>query len=91
MAKSRNGIQSNLNDYLERNGTIDILLPDGVEIEIGITQEGKRGAEKLADYCWVTATRDDRVTVIDRYAMSMEFENDACLVDQRDEGIVTII
>jgi len=88
MAKSKNRIQYLLNDYLERNGTIDLLLPDGVELEIGITQEGKRGAEKLADYCWVATTREDRATVIDRYAMSMEFDDGACLVD---EGMVTII
>ena len=91
MAKSKNRIQHLLNDYLERNGTIDILLPDGVEVEIGITQQSKIGSEKLADYCWVATTRKDRATVIDRYAMSMEFDDDACLVDQTDEGIVTIV
>jgi len=91
MAKTRNSIQSVLNAYLERKGSIDILLPDGVELEIGITRQGKLGVEKSSDYCWVVATRDDRATSIDRYSMSMEFDDTSSVVDQTDQGRVTII
>ena len=89
---SKNSIQSLINTYLERHGSIDILLPDGVGLEIGITQEGKHGLEKLHDYCWVVTKREDRSTVIDKYSMSMFFEDSAkCIVDQNDRGIVSVI
>ena len=92
MAKSRNRIQYLLNEYLERNGSIDLLLPDGVEIAIGITQQGKRGVEKMSDYCWVTTTRGNCTTIMDKYSMSMEFDNESqCLVNQSEQGIVTVI
>ena len=86
-------IQSLINNYLDQFGTIDILLPDGVELEIGITQEGKRGAEKHPDYCWVVTSREDRTMSLDKYSMMMTFadEDANCIVDHHDRGVVSVI
>ncbi len=88
----KNRIQSLINTYLERHGAIDILLPDGVGLEIGITQEGKHGEEKHHDYCWVVTTQGDRSTVIDKYSMSMSFDGNAnCIIDHHDRGTVSVV
>lgn len=91
MAKSKTRIQYLLNEYIEKYGSIDLLLPDGVGVEIGITQEEKHGLRKQADYCWVVTKRDSRSTVFDRYIMSMEYGEDRYVVDNSDDGSVTIV
>lgn len=92
MAKNKNTIQFLLNDYLETFGSIDLLLPDGVKLQIGITQEGKHGIEKCSDYCWVVTSRDDRMTMLDRYVSTMKFSEDRNhLVDNSDTGFVTVL
>ena len=90
MAKNKNRIQFLLNEYLETYGSIDIQLPDGVGVEIDITQDGKKGPRRLGDYCWVVASRDDRLTTLDRYAMSMQFEDEGCRILD-EQGHVTVI
>lgn len=69
----RNKIQQLLITYLRQFGSIDLSLPDGVKLSIGITQEGKHGTFCSDDYCWVTATRDDRATSLDSYNLGMSF------------------
>lgn len=93
MSKNKSRIQFLLNEYIEKFGSIDLLLPDGVGVEIGITQEGKRGVEKRPEYCWVVTSRDDRFTTFDRYAMSMHFseDKDRTILDVADQGTVTVI
>jgi hypothetical protein len=90
MTKHKGKIQFLLNEYLETHGSIDIRLPDGVEVEIGITQEGKKGPERLGDYCWIVTSRGGRQTTLDRYGMSMQFEDENCRILD-DNGNVTII
>lgn len=74
---SKNKIQSLLVSHLLKHGQIELLLPDGVTLEIGITQEGKDGElVKKDDYCWVITSRDGRSTSIDSYNLGLRF-NDA--------------
>lgn len=93
MPAKKNKIQFLLNEYLECHGSINILLPDGVNIEMGITQEGKNGAERKRNYCWVTTSREGCSTILDKYAMSMHFEDidSKFVINQADEGIVTVV
>ena len=93
MAKSnKNRVQFILNEYLETHGKIDLQLPDGVGLEIGITQEGPLGSERRGDYCWVTASRDDRSTMLDRYSMCAHFDDPKrTILAEQDQGDVTII
>ena len=89
MSKSKEKIQFFLNEYLEEHGKISILLPDGATIELGITQEGKRGEEIKRDYCWINAKYQNRNVVLDKYSLSLNFpENALCFFD--DLGSVDI-
>lgn len=73
---SKNKIQSLLVSHLLKHGQIELLLPDGVTLEIGITQEGKDGEiVKKDDYCWVITSRDDRSTSIDSYNLGLKFQD----------------
>jgi hypothetical protein len=91
MKNNKGKIQFLLNEYIETHGSIDIQLPDGVLLEIGITQNGKSGPERLSDYCWVVTSRDDRLTILDRYAVSLQYDEcDNCAVLD-DYGNVTVV
>lgn len=70
-------IQSGLIKHLLKHGHVQILLPDGMELEIGITQEEQDGRlVKKDDYCWVIATHKGRSTSIDPYNMGLRFSED---------------
>jgi len=91
MAKNSK-IQSLLNAYLERYGNIDLLLPDGVNVQIGITQDSKNGPVKEGNYCWVVAKRDDRSMMLDRYSMCVNYDDSFNrMVDNSDEGVIYVI
>ena len=56
------------------SGSVEIALPDGITLEIGITQNDDSGAPKKADdYCYVVATRRDRSTILDSYNLGLQF------------------
>lgn len=75
---SKNKIQALLVTHLLKHGQIEIKLPDGVVLEIGITQEGKNGElEVKDDYCWVITSREKRSTCMDSYNMGLRFEDNA--------------
>jgi hypothetical protein len=74
---SKNKIQALLISHLSKHGHIDLRLPDGMVLEIGIDQEGKDGElEKKDDYCWVIASQKNRATSIDSYNLGLRFEDD---------------
>lgn len=51
---------------LLKDGSIELLLPDGVKLEIGITQEDEFGKQKKSDgYCYVVASKDKRSVMMD--------------------------
>lgn len=90
MSKGR--IQHLLNKYIDKFGSISLDLPDKINIQIGITQEGKRGIEKSPDYCWVVATREARSAMLDKYLLSVNFdEKENYIVDSHESGSVHII
>jgi hypothetical protein len=70
-------LQTVLMTHLQKFGSIEILLPDGVILELGITQVGKDGEmEKTEDYCWVVASRNDRQIALDKYNAGIRFSDD---------------
>ena len=74
---SKGKIQHLLIDYLLKHGQIEILLPDGVVLEIGVTQEDESGGFVVKDdYCWVIATHKDRSAAIDPYNLGLRFSGD---------------
>jgi len=90
MAK-KNKIQALLINYLLQHGSIDLMLPDGIKLGIGITQESKNGTVKNDEYCWVIANRGDRMTFVDRYSMSLNFDVEDCCMICENSGSVDVI
>lgn len=73
-----NKIQSLLINYLLKHGHIQLLLPDNVTLEIGITEEDQKGSvKKTDDYCWVIAKKENRAACIDSYNLGIRFENES--------------
>lgn len=74
---SKNKIQSLLVNHLLKHGQISLLLPDGVTLEIGLTQEDEEGKLVVQDdYCWVIASHKNRSTSLDPYNMGLRFSDD---------------
>ena len=68
-------LQHLLITQLLEDGKVELLLPDGIILEIGITQENKHGDQvKVDDYCYVVATRLDRSMLMDSYNLGLQFE-----------------
>lgn len=74
---SKQKIQSLLISHLLQHGHIDLSLPDGMVLEIGIDQEGVNGSlVKKDDYCWVIASQGSRATTIDSFNLGLRFADD---------------
>lgn len=72
-AKTRK-LQYLLIKQLLEKGTVELLLPDGITLEVGIIQEDEFGNKKKADnYCYVVATRDDKTVMLDTYNLGLQF------------------
>lgn len=87
MMTSRDKIQHLLITYLYDHGEIALNLPDGVELEIGITQEGKHGQIKSENYCWVVTSRENKSVALDSYnlGLNMEGERGIILIDDDEK------
>lgn len=66
-------IQALLTTHLLACGSIELRLPDGVTIEIGIVKDGKHGVEICDDYCFVKASREGNTTLLDTYNISLQY------------------
>lgn len=74
---TKNKIQTLLIKHLLRYGQISLLLPDGMTLEIGVTQEDDGGNLVIQDdYCWVIAAHQDRSVCLDPYNMGLKFSDD---------------
>jgi len=83
---TKNKIQSLIVEHLLKHGQIELVLPDGVTLEIGLTQENQDG--KLAikdDYCWVIASQGGRATSLDAYNMGLRFADDEKIIVFEDK------
>jgi hypothetical protein len=85
---SKNKIQALLINHLNKYGNIELVLPDGVVLEIGVNQEDKNGDIVIADdYCWVIASRNDRSAVLDSYNLGLRFADNARTIVFEDRYI----
>lgn len=74
---TKNKIQSLIVEHLLKHGQIELVLPDGVTLEIGLTQENQDGKLTIKDdYCWVIASQGGRATSLDAYNMGLRFSDD---------------
>jgi hypothetical protein len=85
---SMNKIQALLISHLSKHGHIELLLPDGVIVEIGVNQEKENGDIIIKDdYCWVIASRQDRSVSIDSYNLGLSFSDDSRTIVFEDRYI----
>lgn len=84
----KNKIQALLVEHLLKYGSIEILLPDNVKVEIGTTQENQNGKlVKKEDYCWVITSRENRSTSLDAYNMGLRFTDDESMIVLEDKFV----
>jgi len=76
-----------IRELLER-GSVELILPDGITLEIGILQEDQFGkVSKADDYCYVVATRDGKSAMLDTYNLGVQFEPEDDTIIYEDEMI----
>lgn len=81
-------IQSLIIKHLRDHGTLDILLPDGIILEIGITHENRKGdLVKTDDYCYVVASREDKKTLLDSYNLGLSFSDVGDTIVCEEKGL----
>jgi hypothetical protein len=69
-----NKLQSLLIEQLQKNGCVKLILPDEVVVEIGVNQlDGNGDLKNTENYCWVIASRKDRMTVLDSYNLGVRY------------------
>lgn len=74
---SKKNIQTLLIKHLMEQGQIELLLPDGVKLEIGVMQLNQNGdlVNCIEDYCYVVANRADKRTLLDSYNVGLQFSD----------------
>lgn len=73
-----NRIQQLLVKHLLENGHIELLLPDGMVLEVGTVQEDEKGnMKKVDDYCWILATQKNRTIGMDSYNLDLRYEEES--------------
>jgi hypothetical protein len=73
MNKARK-IQCLLVSHLLKEGQIQLNLPGGMKVELGVVQEGEQGMlEKTSDYCWLIANQKDRTVSMDSYNLGLQY------------------
>lgn len=81
-------LQSLLIRQLLDKGTVQLLLPDGVQIEIGITQEDQFGeTHKSNDYCYVVAKRQGKSVMLDSYNLGLQYEDERNTIVLEDKAL----
>jgi hypothetical protein len=83
---SRDKIQHLLITYLLEKGYIELSLPDGLTVELGIVQEGKDGhLHKTDDYSWVIANQKNRTVSMDSYTFGLRYlQNDGKIIVEEE-------
>jgi hypothetical protein len=67
-------------------GSVELILPDGVKVEIGITQEDQFGeTRKTDDYCYVVASRNDKSVMLDSFNLGLQYSPEKDTIICEDE------
>lgn len=79
-------IQSLVIRQLMNQGSVMLVLPDGVQLEIGITQEDQfGGVQKTENYCYVRASKERRSVMLDSFNLGLQFESKDNTIIYEDE------
>ena len=83
----RDKIQQLLISFLLEEGEINLNLPDGMKLNIGIVKEDSKGnLIKDKDYCWLIASQKDRDACIDSYNLSLKFQDGSGRIIMEDSN-----
>jgi len=81
MNAARNRIQRLIVEYLMKEGSVELMLPKGMMLEVSITQENKFGNQEITqDYCSIMAHQSDRSVRIDNYNLGLSYAGDKQMV-----------
>ena len=81
----RDKIQCLLITYLMEKGQINLVLPDGMNLSLGITTFTKSGIQKEDNYCWLEASQDARQISLDSHNLDFQFGKDRLVFRNDDE------
>lgn len=80
-------IQHLLISHLLEEGTIQLTLPDGMVVELGILKEDKYGdLVKTANYSWIIATQKEREVSMDSYNLGLRYNSDSGKIIFEDQS-----
>jgi hypothetical protein len=81
---TKSKVQEVFISHLLKEGQVQLLLPNGMTLEVGITQENRYGdLEKNPNYCWVIASQNGREVSIDEYNLGLRFEEDKMICEHQ--------
>ena len=81
MKTTKNKLQQLFVEHLLKTGAVELALPNGMVLEVGVTQENKYGdLEITQDYCWVVASQKNRSVSIDSYNLGMRYTGEKEIV-----------
>ena len=68
-------------ESLMKDGSIELVLPSGMVLEVGVTQENRMGdLEIVPDYCWVIASQKGRSISMDNYNLGIRYSGEKDMV-----------
>lgn len=80
---NQGNVQQAFISFLLQEGHVELVLPNNMVLEVGITQENEKGdLEKIPDYCWVIATQKDRSVLIDKYNLGLRYQNENKMIHE---------
>jgi hypothetical protein len=86
---TKNKVQQIFVEHLLKEGVVELCLPNGMVLEVGVTQENRYGdLEITPDYCWVVASQKNRSVSIDSYNLGIRYSGDkemVCEYSMRNE------
>lgn len=78
---TKSKIQQLFVEHLLKEGVVELALPNGMILEVGVTQENRYGdLEITPDYCWVVASQKNRSVSIDSYNLGIRYSGDNQMV-----------
>jgi len=68
-------------ELLMKEGALELALPNGMVLEVGITQENESGdLEITPNYCWIVASQKGRSISMDNYNLGIRYSGDKEMV-----------
>ena len=81
---SKDKLQYLLITTLFKDGKVELVLPDGMTVQLGITEETKHGLKKNENYCSVVVSQEDKTFSMDAYNMSLQYNRDRLIFEEEN-------